>query len=185
MFLHSIKKTKGFTLLEAMVTVAILGILSSIAAPSLQSYIASHQTSKITSDLFADIRSLRQLSISGAQNVVICASSNQSTCLADATEAKNWAIGWVAFLDLNQNNQRDSDTEDILILQTSLTDGEISYSGGAILTFDYQGEISNSQQFSICSNTNDTELSRAIIVNKVGRAMSVRPSQLNTVISCS
>ena len=170
--------------MEAMITVAIISILSSIATPSFQSYVSSHQTAKIASDLFADLRNLRQLSISGANNVVVCASSNESTCLPDATKAKNWTIGWIAFLDLNQNNQRDSATEDILILQTTVTDGDVLYSGGAVLTFDYHGETSNSQQFSICAKNNDPKLKRAVIVTKVGRAIRVQPSQLNTVISC-
>lgn len=185
MYPKNMNTTKGFTLMEAMITIAIIGILSSIAAPSFQSYIANEQTSSIATDLFSDLRSLRQLSMSTASNVVICATSNESTCLPNVANANDWTIGWIAFLDLNQNNQRDSASEDILILQAPLTDGDITYSGGAVLTFDYQGEISNSQQFSICSTNNDSELSRAIIVNKVGRALRVQPSQLNTVISCS
>ena len=182
--LNSIK-SQGFTILEAMVTVAIIGILSAVATPSFQSYVTSHKTANFSNDLFSDLRSLRQLSISAANNYVVCASSDSTTCLADPDESKNWSIGWIAFADLNQNNQRDSATEDILILQSEVTDAQIMYSGGGILSFNYQGEISNSQQFSICSNDDNAELGRAVLINKVGRAQKAQPSQLNTEITCN
>ncbi|BCE02884.1 GspH/FimT family pseudopilin [Marinicellulosiphila megalodicopiae] len=185
MFQVQVKTVSGFTLIELMVAIAIMAILVSIATPSYQSYIQAHQTGKIGSDLFSNLRTLRQTAISQASNVVICASTDQTTCSADVDTANNWAIGWIAFMDLNENNQRESVNEDILILQTSITDGQISLSSGGILSFDFRGEISASTQFNICAANNEADLSRAIIVNKVGRVQMVKPRQLSGAISCS
>lgn len=49
--MHSFKQSNGFTLIELMVTIAIIAILASIALPSYNSYVARSKIAEATSEL--------------------------------------------------------------------------------------------------------------------------------------
>lgn len=49
--MYSLNKYKGFTLIELMVTVAIIAILASIALPSYNSHVARSKIAEATSEL--------------------------------------------------------------------------------------------------------------------------------------
>ena len=66
---------KGFTLIELMIVVAIIGILAAIAIPQYQNYIAKSQVSRVVSE-------------TGAVKTAI------ETCLLDGKTAVQCNIGW-------------------------------------------------------------------------------------------
>ena len=53
------QKSKGFTLIELMIVIAIIGILTAIAVPAYNGYVESARTSKVTSHYDEALRMLK------------------------------------------------------------------------------------------------------------------------------
>ncbi|PKO31732.1 MAG: hypothetical protein CVU36_04695 [Betaproteobacteria bacterium HGW-Betaproteobacteria-9] len=107
----------GFTLVEFLVTISVLGLLLSLALPSFAQMLANWQRDRATKALTTHLRLSRTLAIKSTRHVVLCNSIDGDQCsLSDDME---WKSGWIVFQDLNQNNQRDT-TETIVASAPSL-----------------------------------------------------------------
>ncbi len=74
------KAQQGFTLIELMIVVAIIGILAAVALPAYQTYTAKSQYTEVTS------------ATSGLKTAIeVCAQVNNSLDTCDATDDKNIA----------------------------------------------------------------------------------------------
>lgn len=91
-------RANGFTLVELMVTVAVLAILSAIAIPSFTSLINSNRLVSQANEVVAAIQGARSEAIRYNQRVYVCSSSNGSSCSGSST----WN-GWLVFLDANRD----------------------------------------------------------------------------------
>jgi type IV fimbrial biogenesis protein FimT len=87
---------QGFTLIELMVTLAVLAIVVSLAAPGFNSMISNNRSTSMASELVAAANFARSEAIKRGKPVSICPSSDGDTCLASADE---WAKGWLVFID--------------------------------------------------------------------------------------
>ena len=95
-------RSLGFTLLELMVALTIVGILMAIAAPSFREGLMGVRISGQTNDLMSDLALARSESVKRNQAVFLCASNNEATC-----EGAAWSDGWIVFADANGNNAWD------------------------------------------------------------------------------
>lgn len=83
---------KGFTLIELMVTLAVLAIVLSMAAPSFSSMLQDNRASALGSELQGALQFARSEAVKRRQSVVICRSNAAGSSCENGTD---WSGGWL------------------------------------------------------------------------------------------
>ena len=91
-------RNKGFTLIELIITMTVVGILAVIAVPSYQGLVESSRLTTATNDFMGDISFVRveAMKRGASTQVGVCASSDGASCTTGST---TWASGWIIFVD--------------------------------------------------------------------------------------
>jgi len=89
---------RGFSLIELMVVLTIVGILIRIGTSTYSSVIATSNISSESNALWGDLQYARSQSIKQGLTVTVCAATTSGnapyTCSGSAT---NWSSGWVTY----------------------------------------------------------------------------------------
>jgi type IV fimbrial biogenesis protein FimT len=192
------KKHTGFTLIELMITLAIIGILLTVGVPSLKTFMQSNQLIASTNELISAFHVARSEAIKLNTRVSICESSDGATC----AETGSWKNGWIVFVDGNGATPGDlvgtgdacaddTNTDCLLRVHDAITDKLLSVEAANVSSFTFTSRgvpkaangTSQSGVFSLCSfDSSDNVIdSRAVILSFAGR---VRVSDNPKVILC-
>ncbi|MFZ3002001.1 MAG: GspH/FimT family pseudopilin [Undibacterium umbellatum] len=105
---------RGFTMLEVLIVVAIVGIISSIALPNYRAFIVKSRSVTNAGLLHSAITQAKSIALT-SQAVTICKSENPdaptptcSTVVSNGSANTGWGSGWIVFQDRNANNDYDS-----------------------------------------------------------------------------
>ncbi len=100
---NAMKREHGFTLLELMTTLAIGGILLSMAVPALQSFTNNAKRSSAVNDFVSSMHLARNTAITTNARVTICPSAGGVNC-----EAVDWEDGFIVFADPDSDQNVDA-----------------------------------------------------------------------------
>lgn len=177
-------RARGFTLIELMVTLAVLAILTTIAAPSFVSFLRNSELTSLTNKLVAAINTARSEAMKTGRNAYVIPASDAS-----------WSKGWRVFVDLNGNGSFDEGT-DLTVLTERAPPSYIQISGtndaGASAPYLSFGATGYARVISGSSSTSSSAVmtlkrndasqaaadaeTRRIIVAITGRVRACRPS---------
>lgn len=87
------RRSRGFTLLELMVTVTVAGVIFTLGVPSFVDLVRNNRAATNVNELLTALSIARSESIRRGLNVTVCRSSDGITCGTD------WADGWIVFRD--------------------------------------------------------------------------------------
>jgi len=116
----------GFTLVELIMVIAIIGIVSMAAIPTIQGSMRNYQINSKAIFWQGVFNYLRSESMKRGERITLCASSNGSSCLAGS---KNLHLGWIAFVDLDNDAVRDAPGEEIVRSGNADNDFTFIFSG--------------------------------------------------------
>ncbi len=173
--LRPAKKALGFTLLELIITLAVLSIGILSAAPSLQQTIIENRLSATSNGIMHSLLLTRSEAV------------KRNTRVTMRKNGSNWTEGWVVFEDPNNNAIAD-DSEAILLRHGPLT-GKMTLQGNtpvsSYISYTENGQserISGAMQMgtlTLCRHrkNTDTYSGRSIILSSAGRARVSKKSR--------
>lgn len=136
---------RGFTLVELMVTIAIVAILAAIAYPSFESTMRSNRVATATNELLASFALARSEAIRSPGGAQICTSTSGTACTDSA-----WEQGWIVWIDLNGNQAIDTAAGDRVVRYSQPRQGvSIQVPAGVANTrirFDQRGYLAGGQR---------------------------------------
>jgi type IV fimbrial biogenesis protein FimT len=112
----------GFTLMEFLTTLAVVGIVAALAVPNMRPFIQNNRLTSASNDLLRSFQLARTEAIKRQQNVVVCASADPTA--ANPTCNYGTFNGWIVFQDTNSNWQ--ADAGEAVLEQHALLDSTIT-----------------------------------------------------------
>jgi type IV fimbrial biogenesis protein FimT len=165
------RNQSGFTIIELLVTVAVVGTLIAIALPNYNIFVKNNCLTTTTNNIVTSFQLARSEAIKRNNNVGI-------------DTASGWASGWRVFVDNNDDYDYDAGTDEILRdITTSCGIGlmTITEIGGApasnpndstandtVFIYEPDGFIDSAGTFDICDDRT-AETGREITISITGR----------------
>lgn len=163
---------RGFTLLEALVTVALVSILIGVGLPSLTSMVQDNALVTETNHLIGDINQARSEALKTGGRVIMCRSANANsaapTCGGTATV---WTTGWLVFQDADGDTDYDTGVD--TLVKVGSVSGGVTVRANTVadtLIFAGNGALAEASvaRFSVC-DTRGVSNGREVDVSLVGR----------------
>lgn len=139
----------GFTIIELLIAVAILGILSMLAAPSFREFIIASQVRSAASELYGSALLARSEAI------------KRNAAIDVVPSASGWEGGWTVKVSASGT---------VLENHEALANVTVTPSAGGNLSFRIDGRVSTNVRNFILSNSQYTTIAaRCVYVDAAGR----------------
>lgn len=166
------RRQRGLTLVELMVTLAVAIILLAVALPMYRSITANNRVAGQTNALVSALQLARSEAVTRLASVAVCARSNDTTCGTSA----NWANGWLVFVDADEDGVLDAGEERVKIFAALRGNPALTPDTNAVAVIQYQsgGDVVQSEDFQLQQAGSTGDSTRCIRVSLTGQVRTER-----------
>ncbi|RYF02014.1 MAG: prepilin-type N-terminal cleavage/methylation domain-containing protein [Comamonadaceae bacterium] len=170
-------RAPGFTLIEMMVTISILGVLTALAAPSFTDLIDRWRVIETAESLQSTIYIARSEAIKRGGRIVIQKITNGTDGCTLSPTTQDWGCGWFVYVDTNGNGKWDAEAngkpgEEILMTTKTSPNTYVTRStNGKNLKVSRWGQMdgTNSVGFTIKPVRQSSKVERGVCTSSGGR----------------
>ena len=167
------RRARGFTLVEMLIVVCIMGILSGVAFPYLGTLVDSIRMRSIANEFLSSMILARSEAIKRNGRVALCKSADGSAC----ANTGHWEQGWIVFHDADNDGIADAGEQ--LIQRVQALPAGFRLSGNPpvsrYISFSPIGKTRTvggafqAGTVTLCKSAGRSSEGREIVLNKVGR----------------
>jgi len=180
--------SKGFTLIELMVTLAIAAMLLVVAVPSMVTFKRNAELTSATNTLLSAINAARGEAMKRGMNAMVVPTDNGT----------DWNKGWVVFVDNSTTySQAYESADDITVLTQGAMPSYLTVTGNgtagytpSFIKFDasgyskdkmnaFPGNLTLNLVRNDASGSDVSKQTRRIIISATGRARTCMPASAN------
>jgi type IV fimbrial biogenesis protein FimT len=163
---------RGFTLIELMTAIMVLGILLAMAIPSFRDMSRSNRVAATQNDLLTALAFARSEAIRQSTNVSVCAASDATAtaCVAVATATTAWQDnGWIVFTDADIAGAVNTASGDTILQRFAAPQGDTRVNGSAsFIRYTPTGMTTAVRNFDVYFNTCTGAKARHVDISLVG-----------------
>jgi type IV fimbrial biogenesis protein FimT len=160
-------RSRGFSLIELLVVMAIAAVLFGIGVPNMQQYVVSSKLSSASNEFFTALNVARSEAVRRGVQVTLVTNG--------APNSRDWTTGWTMFVDTDRDGALSAGEETIRVggpLEGMTMFGSTNF--GTSVSFDSTGRLtSGGGSFVICHGAalvvDGQARARALILNSAGR----------------
>jgi len=155
--------TGGFSMVELIVVLAVIGILLSIAVPPFRDFLRNNQLASISHEFVASTNLARSEAVRRGGRVTLCRSATGAACAGSG----NWDQGWIVFADPDNDATVDAG-EEVLQVHRAVQGGSTLVGNINVvsrITFDAQGRPGQAGTVTLCNTGEGVD----IILSPMGR----------------
>jgi type IV fimbrial biogenesis protein FimT len=164
---------RGITLIELLVTLAIIAILIALVTPSFETVIHKNRIAATANLLNSSLQLARSEAITRGLRVTICKSASVDQAQPVCSQAANWQDGWLAFANQGHDCTVDAGDELLKVFQPASDQVTITATSSFDSCLSYlpdgtsEGTSFTNGSFSMCLNAGAG--GRTLIISNTGR----------------
>ncbi len=169
-FLPSRHRSRGYTAVELLFTMAIAGLVTALAVPNFRDFIQNNRAAEEANALVGALALARSEAVTRGIPVSVCSSTDNAAC----SGGLDWSTGWIVFTDADADGGVDggADPDEVLRALPALRTGSDLAGNANSITYAANGFLGSAAAVTFDLDIEDCtgDHNRTITVNLQGRS---------------